>query len=320
MASDSELVEKSVERAQWEPLHEWESRLKFVEDNLNRHGLEKATQLSIVWANMNFLGCRYPVNTESLVSWYPLPSIDEIRERRSRHPIKRPPQESADGVPEAKKPAPSRQEVSDLISSIRSKTEQPTGLVESIGRKLCLCVKCIGECENSAVRAQRVLEKHTAICNEPVEMTFKESPEGHSCVLVFQGETVLESTANHKKDAKSAVCDGLMKKVEEWQEANQLPPCRHATPAPTSHSYTPSHDQYPPPQGHYPPSQGHYQHQGNSYHPPNSYHEQPRYPPRGSGNQWSSHQQRGNYFMPPPSRGAGQPRYRGGYNKGSYGH
>lgn len=318
MASNSEPLYVSVERAQWEPLHEWESRLNFVEDNLERHGLEKATQLSIVWANMNFLGCRYPVNTESLVSWYPLPTLDELREKRSRRP-KIPSREST----AVKKPAPSRQEVSDLISSIRSETEQPgvpLGLVESIGRKLCLCLQCIGQCENNAVRAQKVLEKHTAICNEPVEMTFKESPNGPSCVIVFRGETVMESTASQKKDAKSAVCESLMRKVEEWQEMNILPPCKHATPTPAPHSYTPSHNHYPPPRDHY-------QHQGNSYHSPNASYHQPRYPsPPSHGspypsNDWPPIQSsRGNYYTPRPPRGANHRGYRGGYNRGSYGH
>lgn len=324
MASNPEEkanVEDSVERAQWEPTHEWESRLKFVEDNLERHTLEKATQLSIVWANMNFLGCRYPVNTESLVSWYPLPSLDELRERRNRHPIKRKSQklsENIDGPSEPKKPAPSQQDVSDLISSIRSKTEPPRvalGLVESIARKLCLCVKCIGKCENTVVKVQRVLEKHTALCNEPVEMTFNESSEGHVCVLMFRDKAVMERTESKKKDAKSAVCAELMRKVEEWQEANQLPPCKNTTPS-TPHDYPPPRNEYP--------------HYGNSYPPPNAYN-RPRYPshshshqptnsyaPRNDRPSRPPYQERANYYMPPPSRGAGNHGYRGGYNQGSY--
>ena len=311
-------VEDSVERAQWEPAHEWESRVKFVEDNLERHSLEKATQLSNVWANMNFLGCRYPVNTESQVSWYPLPSLDELRERRNGRPIKRKSQElseSIDGPSEPKKPAPSQQDVSDLISSIRSKTEPPhvaLGLVESIARKLCLCVKCIGKCENNVVRAQRVLEKHDALCSEPVDMTFAESSEGHVCALVFRTETVVEKTETKKKDAKSAVYAELMRKVEEWQEANQLPPCKNTTVS----------QDYPPPRNEYP-------HYGNSHRPPNTYNG-PRYPPpsyphsqQPTNSYQPRHDQppyqgRGNYYVPPPSRGAGNRGYSGGYNQGSY--
>ncbi len=309
MASNSEHVEIFVERALWEPTHEWESRLKFVEDNLDRHGLEKATRLSNVWANMNFLGCRYPMKTESLVSWYPLPSLNELREKRKHRPAQR----STDRISEARKSAPSRQEVSDLISAIRSKTEQPGpafGLVESIGGKLCLCMKCIGQCENNAVKVQKVLEKLTALCHEPAEMTFNESPAGHSCVIVFRGVTVMESTASQKKDAKLAVCSDLMRKVEEWQETHQLPPCQYATPSPAPHSYTPSQDHYSTPRGNY-------HQQGNSYQSPNAYH-QPRYPHPSPSNEWPAQQPRGNYYTPRPSRGAGHHEYRGGYNRGSY--
>lgn len=35
-------VENTVNRPHWEPRHEWESRMKFMEDNLAGYGLEKA--------------------------------------------------------------------------------------------------------------------------------------------------------------------------------------------------------------------------------------------------------------------------------------
>ena len=79
-----------VKRNPWEPKHEWESRLLFVEDNLDRHGLEKAIQLSLVWANFTFLGCSYPEHTQELVSHYPRPDIELLRaERRKRERVER---------------------------------------------------------------------------------------------------------------------------------------------------------------------------------------------------------------------------------------
>ena len=57
-----------VARPLWEPRHEWESRVKFVEDHIAEYSLEKATNLSIVWANMKFLECSYPPGTEAMVT------------------------------------------------------------------------------------------------------------------------------------------------------------------------------------------------------------------------------------------------------------
>lgn len=68
----------------WEPKHEWESRLLFVEDNLDRHGLERAIHLSLVWANVNFLGCSYPSHTQLLVSDYPVPDQELLKAERKK--------------------------------------------------------------------------------------------------------------------------------------------------------------------------------------------------------------------------------------------
>ena len=73
-----------VKRSAWEPKHEWESRLLFVEDNLDRFGLERAIHLSLVWANVNFLGCSYPAHTQELVSEYPLPDQELLRAEREK--------------------------------------------------------------------------------------------------------------------------------------------------------------------------------------------------------------------------------------------
>ena len=79
-----------VKRNPWEPKHEWESRLLFVEDNLDRHGLEKAIHLSLVWANVTFFGCSYPAHTQELVSDYPRPDIELLRsERKKRERVER---------------------------------------------------------------------------------------------------------------------------------------------------------------------------------------------------------------------------------------
>ena len=95
MTFQSQPLHLLVKRNQWEPKHEWESRLMFVEDNLDTHGLEKAINLSLVWANINFLGCSYPSHTHELVSDYPLPNQDVLRaERKKRERMERKRRES----------------------------------------------------------------------------------------------------------------------------------------------------------------------------------------------------------------------------------
>ena len=73
-----------VKRSPWEPKHEWESRLLFVEDNLDRFGLERVIHLSQVWANVNFLGCSYPSHTQELVAEYPLPDQKLLMTERQK--------------------------------------------------------------------------------------------------------------------------------------------------------------------------------------------------------------------------------------------
>ena len=68
-AQRGELV-LQVKRHPWEARHEWEARLDFVEDRLEAFGLQKALNLSMVWANIHFLGCSYPPNTEAMVAGY----------------------------------------------------------------------------------------------------------------------------------------------------------------------------------------------------------------------------------------------------------
>ena len=90
MTFQSQPLHLLVKRNAWEPKHEWESRLLFVEEHLDQYGLEKAINLSLVWANVNFLGCSYPSHTHELVSGYPLPDQEALRmERKKRERVQR---------------------------------------------------------------------------------------------------------------------------------------------------------------------------------------------------------------------------------------
>lgn len=98
MTFQSQPLHLLVKRNPWEPKHEWESRLLFVKDNLEKYGLEKAIHLSLVWANTNFLGCSYPSHTQELVSEYPQPDQDSLRsERKKREQSERKVRESGGG-------------------------------------------------------------------------------------------------------------------------------------------------------------------------------------------------------------------------------
>lgn len=344
-------VEASLERALWEPLHEWESRVKFVEDHFKSHGMEKSIHLSLLWANMNFLGCKYPGHAEALVSQYPPPSMDELEERRSRRPKKRMLEdgssrdsEGIDGRPDSKtsKTGPSRAEVSALISSIRSQAEScPSpdsgnpkaimGDIETMASKTCLCEKCLGKVDGTTSKAIRIMERYSPICSGPFvhTFTFSECVGGLMCSLDINGMVVIERTGLAKKDSKAAVATELVQRLEEWQESNQLPPCAHVPKqAPPQKPYNDqpytSHFQQQPyvnesyRQQHQPYQQqygGHpQQSHGSSYTPQQPYggHSQQYY-----GNRSHPGPKDNSRYMP-PSRGRGNPQGRGGYRDGYY--
>lgn len=89
-ATPAELAGNQVKRLPWEARHEWESRVKFVEDQCVVYGMEKAINLSLVWSNMKFLGCSYPPKVEQKVAHYPVPDLSTLRARRRQTESTRP--------------------------------------------------------------------------------------------------------------------------------------------------------------------------------------------------------------------------------------
>lgn len=69
----------------WESRFQWLCRRRFAEAHKDRYGLDKAISLSMVWANINFLGCEYSNKTTSLVSHYPVPDSNDMRRWVSVH-------------------------------------------------------------------------------------------------------------------------------------------------------------------------------------------------------------------------------------------
>lgn len=55
-------------RSLWETDIQWKARSKFIETWKYHFPEDRLAALSMVWANMKFLGCRYPAKTEELVN------------------------------------------------------------------------------------------------------------------------------------------------------------------------------------------------------------------------------------------------------------
>ena len=67
-----------LKQAPWESKYHWLCRRKFIEDHKTRYDLKRVISLSMVWANLNFLGCKYSEKVEDLVLYYPVPDQSEI--------------------------------------------------------------------------------------------------------------------------------------------------------------------------------------------------------------------------------------------------
>ena len=203
-----------VPRPIWEPRHEWQSRVKFVEDNLADYGVEKALNLSLVWANMNFLGCRYPSGTEHLVQSYPVPSFDELKQRRRK----------SKGIP---KPETSFAEVTALLSSAHTQSIlKATHLeIQTIANELCLCKECLkqepGKTESFSRKGMKILE-----CYKQQDATFvydvsqKDNQTEEVWTLTLNGAVALE-----RNGSMGQLMEEFVKILHNWQEANQKPPC-----------------------------------------------------------------------------------------------
>ena len=200
-------VEDQVKRPPWEPRHEWESRVQFVEDNSDRYGLEKAINLSKVWGNMKFMECSYPQEVESMVSYYPVPDLETLRARRKRKESDRGTSNEpnrdrdTDDLPDAKK---ARNEVDStdfrdeferewstkiasqvdaLIASVRKQSQEeknPTQpslppILKSISDKICLCDSCLGQFGPPPLAIQkvnRILDRYIANCDGKLTYEF----------------------------------------------------------------------------------------------------------------------------------------------------
>lgn len=214
MVETSDDIEATVVQALWEPRHEWEARVKFVEDYSADCGLERAINLSLVWANMKFLGCSYPAGTEALVKLYEVPSLEELRARRKcKNSIAKYKRTSS---------ATTFEEVSALLSSIhtQSSIKATHPQLQMIANETCLCKDCLGpsESESYSDTGLKILE-HMKKSRKDFDYELIEG-EGGVCSLVLNGGVVLK-----RNTSKVLALEDFFKMLNNWQEANQKPAC-----------------------------------------------------------------------------------------------
>lgn len=353
-------VENAVTRPHWEPRHEWESRVKFVEDNVGDHGLEKAVTLSIVWANMKFLGCSYPQGTEKLVDKYPVPSFEELKARRRvKESLKR--GMSGDDSPTSPKKAKldtdTITDVSSLIATIRSQSEKShqgggggggggfipefdkelsrrvPRLIQTVANAVCLCKECLGEESiGDTERVKSMLQKYVNSNDSSFKFEFKEdtiapigadSQEGgYKCTLLINGESIAEKVTAEKNKSKTAVSAEVLKMADDWQEAHGKPSCPKLAAQYDANPQQPKQyrEEYDGASG--TPSRHYdYNRGGNSY-----YNQQRRGRGYNSSYQQSPGEQQrskysSEYYMPPPGRATLSGGRSGrGYNSGGRGY
>ena len=237
-------LDDKVERSPWEPRHEWESRLKFVEDHVDAYGLEKSVNLSKVWSNMKFLGCSYPSKTEMLVAHYPLPDPETLRASRKR---RRPDGDLDDAADFGGKLSHSviASQVDALIAAVRQGHDivpnltQPTTqsattvhpLLKSVAENVCLCEDCLGKSQPwfSALQTLNQIFDHYKTKFDPsfeyeyvTDFAQSAQPpsgsEGNKCVLTINRTAITEEVSARKKEAKSMVASRVLEKMEHYQQ------------------------------------------------------------------------------------------------------
>lgn len=218
---DAIEFESVVVRPLWEARHEWEARVKFVEDFVADYGLETAINLSLVWSNMKFLGCSYPAGTEALVSHYEMPSLEELRARRKC-------KNSIAKYKMASQPSSSENtsfaEVSALLTSIhtQSSIKATHPQLQTIANGMCLCKECLGLSENDSYskRGVKVLE---LLQKSNKDFSYRLAEDtgqlNKMWSLIVHGEVVLKSSS------ELLVLEDFVKVLNNWQEANQKPAC-----------------------------------------------------------------------------------------------
>lgn len=76
----------AAKRCLWESDIQWKVRSQFIETWKDHYPEDTLAALSMVWANMKFLGCRYPAKTEEIVSELESKAAISIPDKAVRKP------------------------------------------------------------------------------------------------------------------------------------------------------------------------------------------------------------------------------------------
>jgi len=259
-ASKTPLV---VKMYPWESKHEWVARISFIEDHLPTYGFERALSLSMVWANMKFLGCRYPNATEQLVMHYNVPETDKSRTFSTSGCYVINAEDFPDGIPLGSLPrvenddcealekedddGDTATQVSMLISNIRERveTEKKQGDVKpttdtkpavTISPEMSeICHKLILPEEVS--QDDHPVTLLTASCqkaNLTISFAFKEhidKTSKHPIIIGYQATILINDTIvgkgdsySTKKDAKKHACEVVIEHIRSLQQSTGYAP------------------------------------------------------------------------------------------------
>ena len=240
----------------WEARHEWIARISFIEDHTPTYGFERALSLSMVWANMKFLGCRYPTATEQLVMNYNVPETDKGRTFPKNGVYVLNPEDFPDGVPlgvlsvegdeeshlladEEENDSDTSTQVSMLISDIREKveTDKKTKPTPSVSPELSNICSKLSLPDDELSKQDHPVSLLNASCqkaNLVISFAFKEHMDEaakHPTVIGYQATVLINDVIvgkgdsySAKKDAKKHACEVVIERVRDIQQSTGCAP------------------------------------------------------------------------------------------------
>lgn len=244
----------------WESRHEWVARISFIEDHLPTYEFERALSLSMVWANMKFLGCRYPSATEQLVMHYNVPETDKSREFPKNGCYVVNAEDFPDGIPlgalrreenddcepleKEEDDSDTATQVSLLISNIRERMEtekkeddgtpvKPDPTINPEMSEICRKL-ALPEVTSQESHPVSVLTSSCQKANLIISFAFKEHTDNtskHPTIIGYQATILINDVIvgkgdsySTKKDAKKHACEVVIERIKNLQQSTGCVP------------------------------------------------------------------------------------------------
>ena len=241
----------------WESRHEWVARISFIEDHLPTYEFERALSLSMVWANMKFLGCRYPSATEQLVMHYTVPETDKSRSFPANGCYVINAEDFPDGIPlgsltrdgyddgeavdKEENDSDTATQVSMLISNIRERVETekkqgdvkpPATISPEVSEIFCKLV--LPQVISKEDHPVSVLTVSCQKANMTLSFAFKEhidKTSKHPTIIGYQATILINDAIvgkgdsySTKKDAKKHACEVVIERIRSVQDSTGYAP------------------------------------------------------------------------------------------------